>query len=107
VIYIDPHNREEQNMISRTHNDQGAGGKEHNGRKDFPKYRRAVIDIHVRIGIFRRDGYCCKHCGEQFSRNQLELDHIKPISTGGDDSIENLQTLCRTCNRKKGNRFAQ
>ena len=27
VIYIDPHNKE-QNMISRTHNDQGAGGKE-------------------------------------------------------------------------------
>ena len=27
MIYIDPHNREEQNMISRTHNDQGAEAK--------------------------------------------------------------------------------
>ena len=94
-------------MIYEVFNGQGVQDKDLSGRKDFPKYKRTRIDIHVRIGIFRRDGYCCKHCGEQFSRRQLELDHIKPISTGGDDSIENLQTLCRTCNRKKGNRFAR
>jgi len=94
-------------MIYEVFNGQGEQDKEHSGREGSPKCRRVPIDIHVRIGIFRRDGYCCKHCGEEFSRHQLELDHIKPISTGGNNAIENLQTLCRTCNRKKGNRFAR
>ena len=50
-------------MISRTHNDQGAGGKEHNRRKDFQKYRRAVIDIHVRIESLEEMGTAANTVG--------------------------------------------
>jgi len=41
----------------------------------------------------------CVNCG---SAEYLELDHIKPISLGGDNSEENIQVLCRLCNRSKG-----
>lgn len=33
----------------------------------------------------------------------IDLDHIRPRSRGGRDNRENLQLLCQTCNRRKGN----
>lgn len=30
-----------------------------------------------------------------------EVDHIVPLSQGGDNTIENLQALCVACHRKK------
>lgn len=36
--------------------------------------------------------------------DDLSLDHIIPVSRNGRDREENLRTLCRPCNSKKGNR---
>ncbi|WP_230379193.1 HNH endonuclease [Microbacterium sp. ZXX196] len=60
----------------------------------------------MRLAVFRRDGYTCVHCIRQFSAVLLEVDHVVPYSWTHDDSFENLQTLCRTCNRRKGDRYA-
>lgn len=59
-----------------------------------------------RTGVFRRDKYRCQHCWQQLPAHQLEVDHVTPRSWGGSDADNNLQTLCRPCNRFKGNRFA-
>ncbi len=53
--------------------------------------------------VKKRDSYRCLCCGENNSR-LLQIDHIKPRYYGGDDSLDNLQTLCGTCNRIKGTR---
>lgn len=50
--------------------------------------------------IFTRDNFRCIKCGET---SMLTIDHIKPQSEGGTDLPDNLQTLCLTCNAKKGN----
>jgi 5-methylcytosine-specific restriction endonuclease McrA len=51
-----------------------------------------------------RDSVCiqCGHYGDQ--TNPLTADHIIPRSiTGPDgDTLDNLTTLCRTCNSTKG-----
>jgi 5-methylcytosine-specific restriction protein A len=47
-----------------------------------------------------------KSCARCLSKNKLEVDHIVPLSKGGDNSINNLQILCSSCNKKKGNRSA-
>ena len=49
--------------------------------------------------VMQRDGWKCLRCGEL--RN-LSKDHVVPISRGGSNSADNLQTLCRSCNSWKG-----
>lgn len=46
----------------------------------------------------------CAHCGTHFEMRNLEVDHIIARSKGGTDHIDNLQMLCGSCNRIKGNR---
>lgn len=52
--------------------------------------------------ILERDGYKCQQCG---STEHLCIDHILPVSRGGDSSDENLQVLCFSCNTKKSNKL--
>lgn len=54
--------------------------------------------------ILERDKYRCTNCG---SHKNLCIDHKTPISRGGDNSQDNLQTLCRKCNCSKGNKTMQ
>jgi hypothetical protein len=62
---------------------------------------RAPISVRKRFQVFQRDMYRCCIC--QRSGVRLELDHIVPVSLGGSDKVENLQTLCWDCNRGKRN----
>lgn len=41
----------------------------------------------------------CLKCGK---KEDIVKDHVVPIYQGGDDSIFNLQPLCRSCNASKG-----
>lgn len=65
------------------------------------------------IKVFERDGYICKICGCQtpitFRGSWLpyapELDHIIPLSKGGEHTYKNTQCTCRACNQSKGNKI--
>lgn len=64
-------------------------------------YRRKAIPVAVRREVLARDQDKCLCCG---TVKDLQLDHIVPVALGGGDDIENLQTLCRSCNHEKGTR---
>lgn len=63
-----------------------------------------------------RDGSACKACGEVFESPirpggkpypdyaMLELDHIRPLHRGGNESPANCQLLCIPCHREKTQR---
>ena len=77
----------------------------------------------LRRHVYRRDAFACCRCGvcalfvpigydgrealytTSILRNGyhdvLVLDHILTLPAGGRNVVENLQTLCETCNRKK------
>lgn len=43
-----------------------------------------------------RDKYLCQACGWHCN-GHLEVHHIKALVRGGEDSLENMVTLCGTC----------
>ena len=66
--------------------------------------------------IAHRDGAACKACGEVFESpirdggkpypdySSLQLDHIKALHLGGDESPSNCQMLCIPCHAAKTKR---
>jgi hypothetical protein len=62
---------------------------------------KAPISEKLRWQVFERDEFACRSCG---SRSFLRADHIVPESKGGPTTLANLQTLCETCNTRKGDR---
>lgn len=66
-----------------------------------PTPRKKTITQALRRQVFERDAYRCVHCG---SHVDLAADHILAESKGGETTLLNLQTLCRSCNSRKGTR---
>ncbi len=59
--------------------------------------KRGVTRVSLRKQVWARDGAQCTQCK---SRHALELDHIRPKAFGGEDTLENLRLLCRSCNQR-------
>lgn len=49
----------------------------------------------------RETGIICPVCGKKEPEITLSEDHIIPLYWGGTDYINNIQSLCRSCNSKK------
>ena len=62
-------------------------------------YAPTEVTDAVKEQVKLRDGECCLCCG---GRTKLQVDHIVPVYRGGTDGMDNLQTLCKVCNRTKG-----
>jgi 5-methylcytosine-specific restriction endonuclease McrA len=65
-------------------------------------YKKIILS---RKNILRRDGHCCQYCGR--GDLALTIDHILPVSRGGEDSWENLVCACVRCNNRKGDRLPE
>ncbi|MCB2221558.1 MAG: HIT domain-containing protein [Bacteroidetes bacterium] len=62
--------------------------------------RRAVTGS-IRYKVLTRAKFRCELCGISAEEKALEVDHITPKNSGGEDSINNYQALCYTCNAQK------
>lgn len=72
---------------------------------------RPHISMTVRQHVYDRDGWQCQLCGGDVAMTwqptdpeRPSLDHIVPVSVGGDDAPENLQLAHLSCNVQKGAR---
>ena len=64
------------------------------------------IPLKVRLMVLKRDNFKCVLCGASPSSEPsvtLHADHKIPYSEGGDNNLDNIQTLCNKCNWGKGN----
>lgn len=69
----------------------------HRKEKGYPK------DWETRkVEVSRRSNSKCNSCGISISvLRKAHLHHIKPLSKGGDNSLENLELLCADCHMDK------
>lgn len=51
-----------------------------------------------------RDLYVCQYCTKKLSHKEATVDHVVPVSKGGDLTWENVVTACRDCNNKKSDK---
>lgn len=74
--------------------------------RSFPtSWKDALIRLSYQSHL---RGIQCIGCSKVFSTLQelklLEADHIDPFSQGGRTVWENMQLLCRPCNRSKSDK---
>jgi len=68
-----------------------------------PKIRR-LIDNRLKYAVLKRDNSTCQRCGANINNTKdvkLVIDHKIPVELGGENTIENLWTLCSECNSGK------
>lgn len=79
----------------------GRGDRRRIPTRDFPPAVLALVDE-------RQGGRRCVLCAEQGLTTPpevpLEIDHLQPLSRGGDNHHLNLRWLCRWHNRARGDR---
>jgi 5-methylcytosine-specific restriction enzyme A len=73
--------------------------------RDPQKKHRPKIPSWMRAAVIERDGWVCQICGGPIPDGDLHIDHIRPVSRGGRNSLSNLQAAHSTCNLKKSDRW--
>lgn len=71
------------------------------GRRTKTRKKIAVSDIRR---LLNRQHYRCFYCSDQFG-SRYHLDHVVPLSRGGQHSIGNIVGACVSCNSSKKDRF--
>ena len=70
---------------------------------------RRYVPRAVRRDVVARDGARCSFVGEDGRRCEetgfLELDHVVPVSRGGESSAEGVRVLCRSHNQFEAERI--
>lgn len=78
-------------------------------RRQAPEHDRVIPD-QVRRQILQRDKYKCRNCGwshkdwNASDPRHLEAHHIKPHIKGGENTPDNLVTLCNICHDEEHSR---
>ena len=65
-------------------------------RKHKPRFSKANLYI--------RDVYTCQYCNTPYTKANLTLDHVVPLSKGGKTSWTNIVAACKSCNGRKADK---
>jgi ATP adenylyltransferase len=76
-------------------------GKRGNQIWEHRRRNRKAVSGSIRYKVLKRADGRCELCGISKDEKALEVDHIVPKNHGGEDSIDNYQALCYTCNANK------
>ena len=73
------------------------------GWSEKEKNRRVPLKHSVKDEVVRQQKGKCAGCTVNFYSDDvsIHIDHIKPVSKGGNNRPKNLQALCPNCHTKK------
>lgn len=69
------------------------------GGGGFQKVKRSVSETRKKF-VASRQGWRCKSC-DMLLDFTYEIDHVKSLASGGDNSVDNLVALCVGCHKQK------
>lgn len=66
--------------------------------------KRAVDNLSENdvLDCLKKHDFKCRYCKNDIDKNKWHLDHIRPISQYGTNTVENIAPSCKTCNIMKG-----
>lgn len=70
------------------------------------EHERASLNWKDKSEILKSCGGLCAHCGKKIT-DDFTVEHMIPLSQGGDNSPENLAALCEACNLEKADRVVE
>jgi 5-methylcytosine-specific restriction endonuclease McrA len=86
--------------------------KEHSRRtaaRRRARIREQGFEYYSEGDVYERDGWTCALCKQAVDKSlqwpdpmSKSIDHITPISLGGTDTLDNVQTSHLSCNWRKG-----
>ena len=64
--------------------------------------KRCTIPPKIRLAMLFKANHRCQSCQAKIHPGQKwEIDHIIPLALGGPESLDNMQILCKICQRFK------
>lgn len=60
-----------------------------------------VVERFTRAEIYERDNGRCHICGRKVPRSAYHIDHLVPVSRGGEHSRRNVAVACPSCNQHR------
>jgi 5-methylcytosine-specific restriction endonuclease McrA len=58
---------------------------------------------YSKLNVFIRDNFRCAYCNIEVTTKTATIDHVLPLSHGGNTTFENTVCACSVCNSSKGN----
>jgi len=68
---------------------------------------RAYISEKVKEKVHKRAHACCEYCqsSDELATHRFYIEHVIPVSKGGDNEVSNLALGCPGCNNHKYNKL--
>lgn len=67
--------------------------------------RHKGLSRRTRFFVLQRDLFTCQYCGRTAPAVPLDVDHIVPVASGGEDDVFNLVAACQLMARHFGISF--
>ena len=62
---------------------------------------RRKLSKAERQRVYEKCSGHCAYCGCELEYKDMQVDHMKPLRTGGADELSNMLPACRSCNHYK------
>jgi hypothetical protein len=98
--HLHPDKRREVERRYRTNHPDKMRDK---ARLRYARKLGAITELVIRAQVYQRDNGRCHICGKKVNSQKWHLDHLVPLSLGGEHSYRNVAVACPGCNLRRSN----